>query len=93
MPAVAPPWVILHLPPPIAICLLYSIAVSPHSQLLVAAATIGGAVVLAAGVLLGLPYGFPEDTGATHPTLIRESIVDVDAPPDQVSQPGVDPGS
>lgn len=60
---------------------------SPHSQLLIAAATVGGAIVLAVGMMLGNPYGRPNDAGDTDPTLARVTVLDLqitpqtDAPP------------
>ena len=69
-------------PPPGGDCLLYSIAVSPHSQLLLAAGTVGGLVLLGVGLLLGNPYGLPADQTGVEPTLVRVTVVDVDIAPD-----------
>jgi len=52
-------------------------AVSPHSQLLIAAATVGGAIVLAVGMLLGSPYRPPSD-GSEDPTLARVTVLDLE---------------
>lgn len=50
---------------------------SPHSQLLIAAATIGAVVVLAIGILLGSPYGLPGADAGTDPTLTRVTVLDI----------------
>lgn len=68
-------------PPPAGQRLLYLTTVSPHSLLLIAAATVGGAVVLAVGMLLGNPLGTPIDGGGTDPTLARVTVLDVEITP------------
>ncbi len=68
-------------PPSTGTHLLYLTAVSPHSQLLIAAATIGGAIVLAVGMLLGSPLRPPGDGGDTDPTLARVTFLDLEITP------------
>jgi len=65
--------------------------VSPHSQLLIAAATVGGAIVLAVGVMLGNPYGLPTDLGGVDPTPARVTVLDGEIRPqgDILSTDGV----
>lgn len=54
---------------------------SPHSQLLIAAATVGGAIVLAVGMMLGNPYGVPTDLGGAGPTPARVTVLDAEIRP------------
>ena len=59
--------------------LLYSKAVSPHSQLLVAAATVGGVIVLTFGLLLGGPSGLLPDRTDGETPLVRVTVIDLDS--------------
>jgi hypothetical protein len=61
--------------------------VSPHSQLLIAAATVGGAIVLAVGMMLGNPYGLPTDLGGADQTPARVTVLDAEIRPEGDNPP------
>lgn len=57
-------------------------AVSPHTQFLIAAASVGGAIVLGIGMLLGNPFGQTPADVDTDPTLARVTVLDVEIAPE-----------
>lgn len=61
---------------------------SPHSQLLIAAATVGGVIVLAVGMLLGTAPGPSGGDRGTDATLVRVTVVDLDITPESDPTPG-----
>ncbi len=63
---------------------------SPHSQLLIAAATVGGVIVLAVGMLLGTAPGLSDGDRGTDPTLVRVSVMDLDITLEPDTAPGDD---
>ncbi len=66
-------------------------AVSPHSQLLIAAGAVGAAIVLTLGALLVGPEGLPGDAGSSEPSTVRITVLDPgdtaddDAGPDETA--------
>lgn len=51
---------------------------SPHTQLLIAAVAIGGAIVLTVGLLLGNPIGSSTEAGGADPTLARVTVLELE---------------